>query len=324
MNLGHLQARIIQWPFVEFRDHRLDAVHHLDHVDAGIADDVDDEGFPAVGPDLGFGFHQVEFDLGNVADGHPGNAAGLRVEPGAQDQIVDPLQRVEFVVRAHHVAALAFLDVARGNGRIGAAERVGGLGDRQTVPGHPLRIDNQPELVAAAAPDVDDPDTVDPLEPILDHVFHQTAEFVNLARAVGFRGDREPGDRVVFGVARADARRPGIVGDAPDVVETVADQHQRPVHVGADPEGQNDSVAAVPRRALDRFEPFDALERVFLAVGQLFFHLEARRPRPGREDRQDRFAGIRRELDRNGGERDKSRKHNHQNNGNYRRRTLYG
>ena len=132
------------------------------------------------------------------------------VEPrvGAQDDVLDLVERLELALGAQRDAAAVALDLAAGHVEVLGGQLGGDLAERQIQRFEPARIEIDLNLADLAAVDFDRRDAVDLLEQRLEVVLDLAARHVRrLARADGEHHDRQRRDvealnRRIFDVLR--------------------------------------------------------------------------------------------------------------------------
>ena len=266
IDLFYLQGVLGKDRFVEIGQNGAHAFHGFDHIGAGLAGDVEGNGRFAKMADHRLGFLVIETDLRNIAHRNPRHASRRRVFETAEDDGTDRIQRVEFALCANHIAALSFLYVARRDRGVGLAQGLDDLGHSKAVPGHEFGIDDDPDFPLTAAVDIGVGDAGHPFEPVLDDVLDKIAVAVDVAGIPRLAFENDPGDGGIIVAGGIQSRLVGLVGVCLHLVEAVAHQKQRPVHVLAHVEFKSNLAAAVFRPARHFHQAFQALELFFLAV----------------------------------------------------------
>ena len=290
------QARPRQHRLVEL-DHRLlEPFHDLDDVGAGLAYRVEGHGDVA---EVANGRRRVlesELDVGDVADGDPGDASRRGILGGAQQYRLDLVDGLELALGAHDVAALSFFHVTGRHRGVGAAQGAYHLRNRQPVARHARRIDDDLHLALAAPVDVAPRHAGDALQAVLDDVFDEVAVGVYRPVVAGRALEDEPGDGAVLAARRIQGGLFRLVGISAHPVEPVGDEQQRPVHVLIDGELEGDGGAPVLGAARHLVEALEATQHFLLAVDEFAFDLGGRGAGPGGAHRDDRLAGVGGEL----------------------------
>ena len=292
-----------------------DPVHRLDDVGADLALDAHRERRGAEVAYAGARLLKHEAHVGDVPDGEPGDAAGRRVAHRPEQHLADIVDRLDRSLGADHVPALALLDLPRAHRGVRRPQPGQDLAHGETEPGEPERIDLDPELAPAGAVDVHPADPRHAFEPLLDHVLDELPEGVDRPLVSGLGANDHPGDRVVLAARGPKLGLARFRGIPRYPVEAVRDEQQRLVHVHVDVELETEPGAAVLRRAVQRGEALETLERLLLAVDDLALDLGRRAASPVGGHGDDRPCHVRGELDGNGAKREGPEHRDHEDRG---------
>ena len=266
---------------VQSGDRRLDPVHHLEDVGAGLPDGVDEHHRPAphVAPGHRLAVAQPRFR--HVPQVHRDPA------PDGHDDALHVLGRAVLSHRPHHVPALALVEVAAAEVAILPFEGGPELAPRHPARGQLRRVHDHLQLPLAAAEVVGQTDSGDTLELRLDRVLGEIVERVHLAlEAVILRRlEDPPPDGPLVGVDSGDHGLVGVLGVARDLLQAVRDLQQRRVDVDPDGKGEGDGPHAVGARALQAKETLEGLELLLLLVHDLPLDLLGAGPGPERAHR---------------------------------------
>ena len=231
------------------------ALHGLDHVGTRLADRIHRQGGLTVHADpcrrLGVAEpHECNIVHRDTSD--PGDSVAFR----AQDHVAHGLEGVQFAFRAHHVAALAFLDVAGRNARVGGAQGGNHIGHRELKTSHQLRLDDHLDLPLAATEDIHACDAWNAFQAVDDNIVDEVAVGVDRPVVAVQPDDVEPGNRIIVAARGIEGRFVNLVRIVGDAVEPVSDQQQSPIHVGGDRELQGHACPAGFRARGDGFQAF--------------------------------------------------------------------
>ena len=237
VDLAELQSGVRHLEGTQVGQGRADPLHRLDHVGAGLPRGVHRQGGLSVHADTGRRIGIAEANDCDVVDRYASDPSQA-VPFGAQHDIADGLQGVQFAFGPNHIAALALLYVAGRHAGVGGAQACDHLCHGQLIARQQFRFDDDLDLPFAPAEDVDGGNARNSLQTVDQHVVDKISVGMDRPLVAGQSDDVEPGDGVVVASRCVQRRLVDLVGIVGDAVEPVGHQQQSAVHVGGDREFQ--------------------------------------------------------------------------------------
>ena len=160
---------------------------HLDGVGVTLLVDRQFDGLPATEASDHLTLLVPTFDGGDVAD------LDLPAAIGDERRGQDVVEGFELVVGANQVARLFFVEAAAGLVHVLAQQLLVDVGDRQAEKRELALVHVDLDLVLVAAADLDRRDALGRLEVLLEHLFRDVTQLVQ----IGVAGEEQSSDRIV-------------------------------------------------------------------------------------------------------------------------------
>ena len=128
------------------------------------------------------GILKSEFNSTNIVNSDPCHLTRKGIAYGAQDNLANLIEAVEFPFGANDITPLAFVDIAGRYGGICALQKIFDLRHCKAKSSHAFGIDNNLKFFFSAAEDVNPGNAFDPFKTVLNDVFGEIEILVHIAR----------------------------------------------------------------------------------------------------------------------------------------------